>query len=101
MGRTPVSIQHCPFSEHKKEKNIEIGCLLEKIKYLRCCHISPDSANGRRTDRKKRKKKCLSGGESRLSGDEGRHGRCKQRIKRMSKTAITLTPPTVGRFARF
>ena len=38
---------------------------------LRCCHISPDSVNGRRTDRKSTKK-CLSGGESRLGGDEGR-----------------------------
>ena len=29
-------------------------------------------------------KRCLSGGESRLGGDEGRRGRCKERIKRMS-----------------
>ena len=54
---------------------------------LRCCHISPDSVNGRRTDRKSTKK-CLSGGESRLGGDEGRRRMCKKRIKRMSNAYV-------------
>ena len=54
---------------------------------LRCCHISPDSVNGRRTDRKSTKK-CLSGGESRLGGDEGRRWMCKKLIKRMSNAYV-------------
>ena len=63
---------------------VGVSCrkLYSVVVYLRCCHISPDSANGRRTDRKKCIK-CLSGGDSRLDGDEGRLGRCKERIKRI------------------
>ena len=45
---------------------------------IRCCHISPDSANGSRTDRKNVKMFF------RLGVDEGRRGRCKERKKRMS-----------------
>ena len=57
------------------------------LRGLRCCYISPDSVNGRRTERKNTKK-CLSGGESRLGGDEGRRGRSKERIKRMSNAYV-------------
>ena len=51
----------------------------------RCCHISPDSANGRRTDRKNAKKKKMFIRWRKSSRcDDGRRGRCKERIKRMS-----------------
>ena len=53
-----------------------------KTATLRCCHILTDKGNGRRTDRKNAKK-CLSGGEKRLGGDEGPGGGCKERIKRI------------------
>ena len=32
---------------------------------------------------------CSSGGESRLGGDEGLRGTCKERIKRMSNAYVT------------
>ena len=35
-------------------------------------------------ERTEKMQKMFIGGESRLGGDEGRRGRCKERIKRMS-----------------
>ena len=57
------------------------------ITRLRCCHILTDKGNGRRTDRKKCKI-CLSGGESRLGGDVGPRGGCKERIKPMNNAYV-------------
>ena len=50
-------------------------------------YSSTVNGNGCRTDRKKCKK-SLSGGESRLGGDEGPRGRCKERIKRMRNAYV-------------
>ena len=52
-----------------------------------CDSTLTDKGNGRRTDRKNAKQ-CLSGGESRLGGDEGRRGGCKERIKRMNNAYV-------------
>ena len=39
-------------------------------------------------ERTEKVQKCLSGGESRLGGDEGRRRMCKKRIKRMSNAYV-------------
>ena len=45
--------------------------------------------------------RCLSGDESRLGGDEGLRGTCKERIKRISNTYVTDKERSTGPLTDF
>ena len=79
--------------EYQTQSNIQIECRISNIKLIVLSHITYErirTPNGQKKKCKKMFIRCSSGDKSRLGGDDGLRGTCKERIKRMSNALYAL-----------